>query len=127
MAHCSGLAHFVRNVSPKGSASLLLLLAVTGASAAGSNDDYLQAIEVEADKVGVEEPATTASRNAGPQTPSSPMRAFERQLQDRFAGTYLFNKRLAPESKEEIYRQLKDGAPIEDVRRTIMNRFLHTR
>jgi hypothetical protein len=128
MAHCSGPAHLVRIVSPKWLALSLLSLALIEPATGVAADDYLQSIEVEADKVGAEPAVSPDSPiSAGTQAPSSPMQAFEKQLEDRFAGTYLFYKRLPPEAKEEIYRQFKGGAPIEDVRRTIMNRFLHTR
>jgi hypothetical protein len=127
MAHCSGPMRLLRNVSPTWLALPFLLLSVAGSSAVLGADDYLDAISVEADKVGAEpskaaDPATDSADES-----SNPMQAFEKQLEDRFAGTYLFYKRLPPESREEIFRQFKGGAPIEDVRRTIMSRFLHTR
>jgi len=131
MAHYSGPAHLVRSVSPKWLALSLLSLALIEPATALAADDYLHAIEVEANKVGTEpEVATGSPTTPGPggaETPSTPMQAFEKQLEDRFAGTYLFYKRLPPGAREEIYRQYEGGASIEDVRRTIMSRFLHTR
>lgn len=130
MAPGSGPARPARNVSPTRLALPLVLMAIgTVAPPGHAADDYLDAIQSEAGKVGAEPAATDnpAASAARKPAPSGPVEAFERQLEERFAGTYLFYKRLPPESKEEIYRQFKDGAPIEDVRRTIMSRFLHTR
>lgn len=127
MAHCSGPMRLVRNVSPTWLALPFLFLAAAGSSTVLGADDYLDAISVEADKVGAE-PSDAAEPSTDPGVePNDPKHAFEQQLEDRFAGTYLFYNRLPPESREEIFRQFKDGAPIEDVRRTIMSRFLHTR
>jgi len=126
MVHYSGAA---RAVSPKWLALTLLSLALIEPATALAGNDYLQAIAEEANKVGAAPQAASGSptTTGGTQTTSTPMQAFEKQLEDRFAGTYLFYKRLPPEAREEIFRQYEGGAPIEDVRRTIMSRFLHTR
>jgi len=127
MALRSGQAHHVRCVSPTWLALSLFFLAIVGSALADSDDDYLEAIEVEASKVGAASATAGSFPDPSGASPSSAMQAFEQQLQDRFAGTYLFYMRLSPGSKEEIFRQFKGGAPIEDVRRTIMARFLNTR
>lgn len=41
--------------------------------------------------------------------------------------SYLFYTKLPVQSQEEVFLEYRDGAPIEEVRKTIMNRFLHSR
>jgi hypothetical protein len=102
-----------------------LLLA---APLAGYPQSYLDAIQVEAEKLdggsaGDSEAAPAASGAADDQHRAG----FEEELQGRYSGTYLFYKKLPAKSQEEVYLDYQQGASIEEVRKTIMNRFLHSR
>ena len=88
-------------------------------------ETYLDAIQTEAAKLGggdTEEPAAPAEP-AG----DDPQAAFERELEERYRGSYLFYKKLPAKSQEEVFNEYEGGASIEDVRKQIMSRFLHSR
>jgi len=51
---------------------------------------------------------------------------FEDELEASYRGTYLFYKKLPAESQEEVFRERQQGASIEDIRKTIMSRYLHS-
>jgi hypothetical protein len=84
--------------------------------------DYLDSIQIEAQKLDGE-----ASAEAPAAASDSPRVEFEHQLEQRYGGTYLFYKKLPGKSQEEVFLEYQAGASIEDVRNTIMNRFLHNR
>ena len=90
-----------------------------------SGETYLDAIQTEAAKLDggdTEEPASPA------ESPSDdPQAAFERELEERYRGSYLFYKKLPAKSQEEVFNEYEGGASIEDVRKKIMSRFLHSR
>jgi hypothetical protein len=86
-----------------------------------ADDAYLDAIRTEADKL------DAASVVAPARAAAEPAAGFEQELQARYRGTYLFYKKLPPKSQEEVLLEYQQGASIEDVRKTIMNRFLHSR
>lgn len=104
-------------------ACLLMLPAV-----AYPEESYLDAISIEAEKLGGA-PAgdqVTASQEAD-SADDERLITFEQDLEARYRGTYLFYKRLPIGSQEEVFVEHQQGASIEDVRTTIMNRYLHSR
>ena len=97
---------------------------------AQGDDAYLKALAAEAEKVGVkntddaDHAAGGASGNAAG-NPSTDIASFEQELKDNYQGSYTFYSRLPPRSQEEIFADYKGGAPIADIRKKIMNRFMH--
>jgi len=89
---------------------------------------YLDAIRVEADKLdsGVSPEGGKAVTSEGADA-DDPRSKFEKELGDRYSGTYLFYQKLPKKSQEEVYLEYEGGASIDEVRKTIMNRFLHNR
>lgn len=87
-------------------------------------DSYLDAIELEA---GARDGDDIAEAGGGDSKSEDPRAAFELDLERRYRGSYLFYKKLPAKSQEEVFREFEGGASIEDVRKTIMNRFLHSR
>ncbi|WP_428622818.1 hypothetical protein [Sedimenticola sp.] len=87
---------------------------------AAGEDDYLSALHQEAGKVdggAVGETEASGGRLS---------RAyFERELKEKYAGSAVFYGKLAPGSQEEIYQEYKSGATISELRKKIMDRFLH--
>ncbi len=54
-------------------------------------------------------------------------RAFEQELKQLYEGTYLFYEKLPERSREEVFIEYNQGASLEKVRETIIDRFLHSR
>lgn len=93
-----------------------------------SQNDYLDALRLEEEKLdetagsgGADEPAPGLSAVA-----DEPLASFEQEFEASYRGTYLFYKKLPAKSKEEVFLEHQQGASIEDVRKTIMNRYLHS-
>lgn len=105
---------------------------------ASEDDDYLKALTLEEQKVerkslsndGVAD-AQSASKgvtavDSGEGFSSGlSMDAFEFELQERYTGSAVFYRKLPRRSQEEIYQDYRQGASISEVRKKIMNRFLH--
>ena len=107
-----------------GYALLLCLPISTGAIAA--EDPYLSAISVEAEKVDAATQPTLDSPE--PQQGSddgASLRSFEDDLKARYKGSYTFYVKLPQRSREEIFLEYRDGASIDEIRKKIMDRFLH--
>jgi len=51
---------------------------------------------------------------------------FEDELKDRFLGSFTFYKKLPQRSREEVYRGYLNGNTIREIRKMIMNRYLHS-
>jgi hypothetical protein len=91
-------------------------------------DAYTDAIKGEAKKIDARpvvpaaEPTQTpsAARDATPA-------AFEKELQQASPGTWLVYQKLPEERKKEIFDAYKDGAPIEQVRTMVTDRFQNRR
>lgn len=111
---------FVSLITP---ACLLMFPAVTY-----PEESYLDAISIEAEKLGG---APAGDQVTGSQlavaVEDDRMITFEQDLEARYKGTYLFYKKLPIRSQEEVFFEHRQGASIEDVRKTIMNRYLHSR
>ncbi len=92
----------------------------------GQAQSYLDAIELEVRKLDGDAAEESATRT--PKTGEGQAREdFERELEARYRGSYLFYKKLPSKSQEEVYQEYVAGASIDAVRKTIMNRFLHSR
>ncbi len=52
---------------------------------------------------------------------------FEEELKVRFLGSFTFYKKLPQRSREEVYHGYLNGNTIEEIRKMIMNRYLHSR
>ncbi|WP_275097411.1 hypothetical protein [Sedimenticola hydrogenitrophicus] len=91
---------------------------------AAGEDDYLSALHQEVDKVdgGVDKP-----RGAGGEAADSRLsrESFESELKEKYAGSAVFYGKLTPGSQEEIYQEYQSGASISELRKKIMDRFLH--
>ena len=81
-------------------------------------DDYLEMLESEASKV-------EASGGVAPQGADADIGAFEAELKQHYRGSYLFYKKLPRRSREKVFTEYSEGASIEDIRKKIMDRFLH--
>jgi len=90
-------------------------------SAAG-DDDYLSALQQEAGKV--DERVAGATSSASTEERRS-RESFESELKEKYAGSAVFYSKLAPGSQEEIYQEYQSGATISELRKKIMDRFLH--
>ena len=106
-----------------------------------SDDEFLDAIEVEIEKVGVrhqsaEEAATVEDKTASddPKSSQSPgsqlvdsneRELFEKILDEEYHGSYVFYKKLPERSQEEIVQEYKRGTPFKILRRKIIDRFMH--
>lgn len=116
---------------------LLWGLLVSSTICAAAQDDYLQAIELETEKLeggGKAVSGPAKSRNtrkvreaSGGKSlqPGLSMEGFEQQLSDNYTGSAVFYRKLSRRSQEEIYGQYRDGAVMSELRSTIMNRFLN--
>ena len=88
-------------------------------------DPYLSAISQEAQKV--ETPAAPAVTETGePGTDDGlSLQAFEEDLKARYKGRYTFYQKLPRRTREEVFQEYRDGASIDEIRKKIMDRFLH--
>lgn len=101
--------------------STIVALAIASFDVAA--DSYLDAIESEANKVN----QPVEDEPSSPDPGSNDRTQFEQELEKRYRGSYLFYKKLPARSQQEVFSEYARGASIEEVRRTIMSRFLHSR
>ncbi len=112
---------------PGCSARLLILLfpvlAVSWAHA--EEDDYLRALEAEAERIDAPEPPRPG-RNAdsGVAENRGDRAAFESELQ-KHKGTYSFYQTLLEKDKAEVYKAYREGASFAKIRKMIISRKLH--
>lgn len=96
---------------------------------AGYSQSYLDAIQVEAEKL--DDGTATNSDEVVSPSPApdadGSLARFEKELEDSYRGSYLFYKKLPKKSQEEVYLEYQGGDSIEEVRNTIMDRFIHSR
>lgn len=90
-------------------------------SAAGE-DDYLSALQQEAGKVDKPVAGVASAEVAGDRLSRE---SFENELKEKYAGSAVFYSKLGPGSQEEIYQEYQSGATISELRKKIMDRFLH--
>ncbi|MCW8908921.1 MAG: hypothetical protein OQL28_16900 [Sedimenticola sp.] len=93
---------------------------------AAEDDDYLKALSQEADKVGntVTTEDAAASATAGARGGVS-RQLFETELKEKYAGSAVFYSKLPSATQEEIFLEYRSGASIAELRKKIMDRFLH--
>lgn len=105
---------------------------------ASEDDDYLKALGLEEQKVERKSPSSdsvpdaqdtsnkvTAMGSGEGFSPDLSMDAFELELQERYTGSAVFYRKLPRRSQEEMYQEYRQGASISELRKKIMNRFLH--
>jgi hypothetical protein len=104
-----------------------------------SADDYLSELDAEVKKVearkidgeagevSVQTPAevsTAASQKRADGSATASRESFESLLKKNYLGTFGFYKKLPERSRQEIYAEYRDGAPISEVRKKIIDRLL---
>ncbi|MCW8943855.1 MAG: hypothetical protein OQL27_03715 [Sedimenticola sp.] len=93
---------------------------------AAEDDDYLSALNQEAKKVdGKGEVSDTSGSVVTTGNTAVSREAFEAELKEKYAGSAVFYSKLPPGSQEEIFLEYQDGATIVELRKKIMDRFLH--
>lgn len=90
---------------------------------AAGDDDYLKALSQEAGKVGRTAPAEAGATGNGQAAVSQ--QQFETELKEKYAGSAVFYSKLPSAAQEEIYLEYQSGASISELRKKIMDRFLH--
>lgn len=113
----------------------ILVACLLASVPACSADDYLSELDAEVKKVEsreidadsggsrVVDPAQNTSVPVGAAANSS-RDTFEALLRERYLGTYGFYRKLPERSRQEIYVDYRDGAPIAEVRKKIIDRLL---
>ena len=103
---------------------LLPICALIFPAAGFAEKSYLDAVQLESEKL--ENTGTSEEQSGGSQTAADDSVAkFEQELEARYRGTYLFYTKLPARSREEVFLEHQKGASIEEVRTTIMSRYLH--
>jgi hypothetical protein len=110
---------------------LLLCLCVSGAAFA-ADDDYLKAIEVESGKLesrqqdvdSGETQATPAPQTDAGSATLDVRDKFEKILDEKYHGSYVFYQKLPERSRQEIVNEYEQGTPFEEIRKKIIDRFL---
>ncbi|QYZ66837.1 MAG: hypothetical protein OI74_09905 [Gammaproteobacteria bacterium (ex Lamellibrachia satsuma)] len=104
----------------------LIPLFVSGLATAEDEDDaFLSAIAEEASKVEQRGDVGGQSEQAPLVEGGPTQEEFEANLKSRYLGSFTFYRKLPGRSQEEIYLDYKSGASIGDIRKKIMDRFLH--
>jgi hypothetical protein len=97
--------------------------------------DYLSDLDAEVKKVEarqidgesgtstVEAPAELSTDDGEPRQGAT-RDAFEVLLKENYLGTFGFYKKLPERSRQEIYADYRDGAPMSEVRKKIIDRLL---
>lgn len=104
--------------------SLRVVLVFLGVLPMAHGDAYLEAIEQAAIRAGQQQAGKPEEPGSGSEDPQA---MFEQYLKQRYQGSYLFYKRLPARSQKEVFHEFENGASIDDVRKTIMERFGHSR
>ena len=95
-----------------------------------SADDYLTEIEAETVKLDPglsyeKQPVDAISDNtAGPVSESESREKFEKWLQEKYRGSFVFYSKLPQRSREEVFQQYTQGADLKVLRKTIVDRYL---
>jgi hypothetical protein len=119
---------------------LLIAVFVTPFSVyAAGDDDYLEAIEMETEKVErkVVDGEGDGSRFNGSRDSVDPrigggkgfssglsIEEFEAELSEKYTGGAVFYKKLPRRNQEEVYQEYAEGASYDQVRKKIMDRYL---
>lgn len=108
--------------------SCILLSSITlPMNVMAEEDPYLSAISSEASKVDSSEQPTLEAPGAKPAMDEGgiDLQAFEEDLKASYQGSYTFYQKLPRRTREEVFQVYSDGASIDEVRKMIMDRFLH--
>lgn len=111
----------------------VLLIVIPLSVSRAADDPYLQLLDEEVTKVEavstdtVDDNAARSAETRGTRRPQpAPSRKrFETLLRQQHVGTYSFYRRLPERSREEIFVDYGDGAPMEVLREKIVDRYLH--
>jgi hypothetical protein len=105
----------------------LMLMTIASFAASAEEDPYLSAISQEVQKLENESQPTLSQPGeaAASEDGSLDLRAFEEDLRARYKGSYTFYQKLPRRTREEVFIEYRDGASIDDIRKKIMDRFLH--
>lgn len=109
-------------------AAALLLSCSAAHPGRAAADAYLGLNDEEATKVGAG--STDTGMNAGGagadvRRPRPSRERFEELLSERHVGTYSFYRKLPERSREEVFLDYSDGATMDALRETIVDRYLH--
>lgn len=110
----------------------VILALVCATNAWASDDAYLDALNEEVTKVDF---AATDNGDGPLRVPGDPLPGaaeggrspgeFEAFLEREHIGTYSFYRKLTPRSRDEIYQEYANGAPMDVIREKIVDRYLH--
>lgn len=93
-----------------------------------SEESCLDAISVEAQKL---EDGSAGGAGAGVSKSAAaaddPAAKFERELCASYRGTDLFYEKLPSKSQQQAFLEYQQAAPIKNVRKTTISRYLHGR
>ncbi|MEJ2395432.1 MAG: hypothetical protein P8045_02660 [Candidatus Thiodiazotropha sp.] len=105
----------------------LLLMVAVSFFATAEEDPYLSALSKEAQKVEVEGQTTQSESDeaAVSEDGNLDLQMFEEDLKARYKGSYTFYQKLPRRTREEVFVEYRDGASIDEIRKKIMDRFLH--
>ena len=107
---------------------ILLGLSLMNVPTYSIGDAYLEMIEKEAQMLEMDPVLLDSPEQAGSDLKTlGNRRAFEQELKQLYEGTYLFYEKLPERSREEVFIEYNQGASLEEVRKTIIDRFLHSR
>ena len=120
------------------SAYLALLITATPSTAYASEQDYLDAITLEAEKVeqrrlGDKADANDPDSTATQLPPTAPaairtgvsLKEFEAKLARDYRGTHTFYTKLTQRSKEEIFESYINGSDMDKLRQKVITRYNH--
>lgn len=107
-------------------ALLLGVFVMSFSVCAAEDDDYLKALTQEADKVdNLAAPGNGVAAETGGVRGGVSRQAFESELKQKYAGSAVFYGKLSAATQEEIFLEYRSGASISELRKKIMDRFLH--
>ena len=91
-------------------------------------DSYLDLVDEEATKVearSTDKGPDGAENQADDLRRSASRERFEALLEQRHVGTFSIYRRLPERSRQEVFRDYRNGASIEALREKIVDRYLH--
>ncbi|MCU7852552.1 MAG: hypothetical protein KZQ80_10100 [Candidatus Thiodiazotropha sp. (ex Monitilora ramsayi)] len=106
---------------------IFMSTAILPMNVVAEEDPYLSAISSEASKVDSTEQPTLDTPDVQPTKDDGglDLQAFEEDLKASYQGSYTFYQKLPRRTREEVFQVYSDGASIDEVRKMIMDRFLH--
>lgn len=93
---------------------------------AAGDDDYLSALKQAVKRVGERDVAPEGGASAGESGDNAVSRdTFEAELREQYVGSSVFYGKLSEADQEGIFLEYQEGAAISELRKKIMDRFLH--